>query len=95
MREQISERRIKRHDTVMRKPILATRVAPVVDRSVRRLTRGLGISISEYLRGLILRDLDSKNALKGELAEHVELRSDDRYSETGKPVKVKHIQTYG
>lgn len=52
-----------------RKPILATRVSPYVNQSVRRLTRGLGISISEYLRKLILQDLESRKLFQDELKE--------------------------
>jgi hypothetical protein len=43
-----------------RKPILATRVSPLVNKSVKQLAETLGITVSEYLRKLILDDLESK-----------------------------------
>jgi len=55
-----------------RKPALATRVSPNVNASVRRLTKALGITISEYLRKLILDDLESKQMFKGEFKKAVE-----------------------
>ena len=53
----------------MKKHILATRVGHYVNNSVRVLARGLGISISEYLRKLILQDLESKRLFEDELTE--------------------------
>lgn len=50
-----------------RKPALATRVSPIVNIAVRRLTEALGITISEYLRKLILDDLESKKMFEDEL----------------------------
>ena len=55
-----------------RKPAIATRVSPVVNTAVRQLTKALGITISEYLRKLILDDLESKQMFKGELKKAVE-----------------------
>ena len=55
-----------------RKPALATRVSPYVNTSVRKLAKGLGISISEYLRKLILQDLDSRKMFEGELKKAVD-----------------------
>ena len=47
----------------VRKPAIATRVAPAVNNAVRKLTKILGITVSEYLRKLILDDLESKRIL--------------------------------
>lgn len=52
--------------------ILATRVGQYVNNSVRRLTVGLGISISEYLRRLIIQDLDSRSLFDDDLKIAVE-----------------------
>jgi hypothetical protein len=54
-----------------RKPALATRVSPYVNNAVRRLTTGLGITISEYLRKLILQDLESRRIFDDELKKAV------------------------
>jgi hypothetical protein len=56
----------------MRKPALATRVSPYVNQSVRKLAKALGITISEYLRKLILQDLDSRKMFQDELKKAVE-----------------------
>ena len=48
----------------MRKPALATRVSPEVNTSARKLAENLGITVSEYLRSLILQDLNSKKLLE-------------------------------
>ena len=56
----------------MKKHILATRVGHYVNNSVHVLTRGLGITISEYLRKLILQDLESKRLFEDELARTFE-----------------------
>ena len=45
---------------------VATRVSSAVNDAVRRVARGLGISRSEYLRSLILKDLNSKGFLRDE-----------------------------
>jgi hypothetical protein len=55
-----------------RKPALATRVSPVVNTAVRRLTEALGITISEYLRKLILDDLESKQLFEDEFKATLE-----------------------
>ena len=55
-----------------RKPAIATRVSPVVNNAVRQLTGALGITISEYLRKLILNDLESKQMFEGEIKEAIE-----------------------
>ena len=55
-----------------RKPAIATRVSPYIDKAVRKLAKGLGITISEYLRGLILQDLDYRNLFRDELKRTVE-----------------------
>jgi hypothetical protein len=44
----------------LRKPAIATRVSPAVNNAVRQLSKALGITVSEYLRKLILDDLESK-----------------------------------
>ena len=56
----------------LKKHILATRVGHYVNNSVRVLTRGLDISLSEYLRKLILQDLDSRRLFDDELARSIE-----------------------
>ena len=56
----------------VRKPALATRVSPVVNNAVRQLTKALGITISEYLRKLILTDLETKQMFWGEFKKTVE-----------------------
>lgn len=56
----------------MRKPILATRCAPCVNNAVRKLANSMGVSISEYLRRLVLQDLDSRKMLDEELKKAVE-----------------------
>ena len=50
----------------MRKPILATRVSPYVNTSVKQIVKNLGITVSEYIRSLILQDLNSKKFFDGE-----------------------------
>jgi transcriptional regulator with XRE-family HTH domain len=55
-----------------RKPILATRVSPVVNKSVKQLAKILGITVSEYLRKLILDDLESKQMLSKQFTKTVE-----------------------
>lgn len=67
----------------MRKPILATRVSPVVNKSVRLLTKGLGITISEYMRRLIMQDLDSRNFFNEELKKALQSHDD------GQPIIVE------
>jgi hypothetical protein len=57
--------------TTRRKPILATRVSPVVDNVVRILANTLGITISEYLRKLILDDLESKRVFNGHFTKTI------------------------
>ena len=66
----------------MRKPILATRVAPYINKSVRRLTKALGISISEYLRRLILQDFDSRKIFDDELKRVIEQSHEDEQKTT-------------
>ena len=56
----------------MKKHILATRVGRYVNNSVHVLTRGLGISISEYLRKLILQDLESRHLFEEALAKSID-----------------------
>jgi len=62
----------------VKKHILATRVGHYVNDSVRGLTRGLGISISEYLRKLIIQDIDSRRLFEEELARAVEATAAER-----------------
>lgn len=76
----------------MVKPILATRVVPVINKSVRKLTRGLGISISEYLRRLIFQDLDSRRIFNDELKKAVEEAEED-YEPKHKPIRAVWSQT--
>ena len=52
--------------------ILATRVNGYANNAVRALAKGLGISISEYLRKLILQDLESQKLFQDKLKEAVE-----------------------
>ena len=47
-----------------RKPALATRVSPNIYNSFKLLANNLGITVSEYLRRLILQDLESKKMLQ-------------------------------
>ena len=56
----------------LKKNILATRVSTYVNTTVRKVVRGLGISVSEYLRTLILHDLESKGMFKEELKHTLE-----------------------
>lgn len=56
----------------MKKTILATRVGSYIEKSVRMLIKSLDISISEYLRRLIMQDLDSRNLFDKELREVIE-----------------------
>ena len=51
----------------MKKTIWA-RVSPDIDKSARMLAKAMGISISEYVRRLIIQDLDSRNLLELEKA---------------------------
>ena len=62
----------------MRKHVIAARVGKYVYNSVQGLTKGLGISISEYLRKLIIQDLDSKRLFEEDLARVVEASSEER-----------------
>ena len=55
-----------------RKPALATRVSPTVNNAVRQRTKTLGITISEYLRKLILDDLESKQLLSNDFKKNIE-----------------------
>lgn len=52
--------------------ILATRVTHFVHKTVKMVAKGLGISVSEYLRTLILHDLESKGMFAGELKKAIE-----------------------
>lgn len=63
-----------------RKPALATRVSPVVNTAVRRLAKALGITISEYLRALILQDLDSRKMFEDELKRAVEQVDEEEHA---------------
>ena len=65
----------------MKKHILATRVGHYVNNSVRFLTRGLGISISEYLRKLILQDLESRHLFEEELIKVIDASGGDNANE--------------
>jgi len=56
----------------MKKHILATRVGRYAYNSVRVLSKGLSISVSEYLRNLILQDLESRRLFEDELAKVVD-----------------------
>ena len=56
----------------MKRKIIATRVGYYVHNSVKDLTGGLGISVSEYLRKLIIQDLDMRHLFEDELAQAVE-----------------------
>jgi len=67
-----SQRRLVNGGITVRKPAIATRVSPVVNNAVRQLTKALGITISEYLRKLILDDLESKQMFRGEFKKTVE-----------------------
>ena len=73
----------------MKKHILATRVGHYVNNSVRFLTCGLGISISEYLRKLILHDLESRHLFEDELAKAVEMKDVDKSSNSTNPNHAK------
>ena len=55
-----------------RKPAIATRVSPRVNKAVKQLTKTLGITVSEYLRKLILDDLESKRILNSQFATTLE-----------------------
>jgi hypothetical protein len=55
----------------LKKHILATRVGHYVNDSVKILTKGLDISVSEYLRKLILHDLDSRQIFQNELEKNI------------------------
>ena len=58
--------------TTYRKPAIATRVSPAVNKAVRQLTNALGLTISEYLRKLILDDLESKGMFNAQIKESIE-----------------------
>jgi len=60
-----------------RKLALCTRVSPYVDKSVRKLAKGMGITISEYLRRLIMQDLDSKRLFNNDLRRTVDSYDDE------------------
>jgi len=52
---------LKRDEILRRKGVtLATVVTPEVGKVVRQLVSVMGISVSEYIRHLILKDLDEK-----------------------------------
>ena len=51
----------------MKEHMLATRVGHSIYNSVQTLTEAIDISVSEYLRKIILSDLDSKSLLDLEL----------------------------
>ena len=55
-----------------RKPILATRLSPIVNKRVKQLAKALGITVSEYLRKLILVDLETKQLFSEKIRETVE-----------------------
>lgn len=57
--------------STLKKHFIATRVNARVNRAVKMVARGLGISISEYLRKLIIQDLDSRKMFEGELRKSV------------------------
>ena len=61
----------------MRKPILVTRVAPYLNTNVKRLTKALRISRSEYLRRFTLQDLDSTKIFDDELRIIIEQGHDE------------------
>lgn len=63
----------------MGKQTLATRVSPYINKSVRMLSKGLGVTISEYLRRLILQDLDSRNLFDDELRRIIHLYNDKEH----------------
>jgi hypothetical protein len=56
----------------MKEHILATRVNDYINKSVRVLSEALGINISEYLRKLILHDLDAMKTFVDELKKTTE-----------------------
>ena len=56
----------------MKEHILATRVNDYINKSVRLIAGALGISISEYLRKLILHDLDAMKTFVDELKKECE-----------------------
>lgn len=66
-----SLKRLKREPTGFRKvrktELLYAAVAPEIKESVRRLAGAMGISMSEYLRRLILADLDNRTVFTAEL----------------------------
>jgi len=45
------------------KKTIWARVSPDIDKSARMLAKAMGISISEYVRRLIIEDLDSRKLL--------------------------------
>jgi hypothetical protein len=54
------------------KKTIWSRIGIDVDKRVRRISRALGISISEYVRRLILQDLDSRKMFDNELREAIQ-----------------------
>ena len=54
------------------KKTIWARVGPEIDKWVRNLSQAMGISISEYVRTLILQDLESKGMFKEELKKNLE-----------------------
>jgi hypothetical protein len=75
-----------------RKPALATRVSPVVNIAVRRLTEALGITISEYLRKLILDDLESKKMFEDELKTAVKKSETNDHKATPESLLTKLLE---
>lgn len=59
----------------MKEHILATRVNDYINKSARLLAEALGISISEYLRKLILHDLDTMRTFVDELRKKAEVEN--------------------
>jgi len=51
----------------LKEHMLATRVGHSIYNSVQTLTEAIDISVSEYLRKLVLSDLDSRSLLDDEL----------------------------
>jgi predicted RecB family endonuclease len=76
-----------------RKQAIATRVSPYVNQSVRKLAKGLGISISEYLRKLILQDLDSRKMFQDELKKAVEQSEANDVTQRPRPRASAHTIT--
>jgi len=76
-----------------RKPALSTRVSPIVNTAVRQLTKALGITISEYLRKLILQDLDSRKMFQDELKKAVEQSEANDVTQRPRPRASAHTIT--